>query len=347
MSAATLVPDLPTKPEAGRAASFDLSEHRDAVNVSVCIVHRDGAQMLRDCLDSLLKRPQGAALEVIVVDNGSADGSADVVAREYPQVALIRNEANRGFARANNQAAARARGRYLFFLNNDTVVPAGAVGRLLAYAEAHPKAGLIGPRLRDGEGNIQVSYRSRPTLATLLHRHTLLRRLGLWRHAYRRHRRDEFDPETTRAVDVLMGAALVARRDRFLAWGGWDEEFVFGGEDLELCARVGRFAEVVYFPEVEITHLGRASTRCHAATAATAIAFGFARYLRRTGTPPLALFAYKLAVTLDAPVQLLSKGLEYAWRRWRRRPDKAEQTRLALLAAWHFLATGLPQFWRA
>jgi GT2 family glycosyltransferase len=313
----------------------------------VCVVHRDGAALLRLCLESLLDQPQGAVLEVIVVDNGSADDSAEVVARDFPEVVLVRNGRNRGFARGNNQAAGRARGRYLFFLNNDTVVPPQALGRLLAYAEAHPDAGLVGPRLRDAEGKYQVSYRSRPTLATLLHRTAVLRWTGLFRGVYRRHRREAFDPHTTRDVEVLMGAALLVRRDRFFAWGRWDEEFPFGGEDLELCARVGRFARVVYLPEVEITHFGRASTRRHVGPASAAIAFGFARYLRRSGASRLGLLAYMTAVTLDAPVQVVARGLEYLLRRLRGDRRKAEKSALAVRAAAYFLTRGLGDFWRA
>jgi GT2 family glycosyltransferase len=317
------------------------------VDVSVCIVNRDCAGLLRVCLQSLLHAPQGARLEVLVVDNASADGAACLVAREFPEVVLLRNCSPQGFAQANNQAAERARGRYLFFLNNDTVVPPHTLGRLMSYAEAHPEAGLIGPRLRDLCGQFQVSYRSRPTLWTLLHRTALLRWTGLLRGAYRRHRREAFDPYTKRSVDVLMGAALLIRRNRFRAWGRWDEDFPFGGEDLELCFRVGRLSRVVYLPDVEITHLGRICTRQHIGPASAHIAFGFARYLRKTGTSRLGLLAYKLALTLDAPLQVLLKGLEYLGRRLTGRRRKADRSRLAFQAARHFLFRGVGPLWRA
>ena len=155
---------------------------------------------------SLHDQPQGVTLETIVVDNASRDGAADMVAREFPEVILIRNSVNDGFARANNQAAERARGRYLFFLNNDTVVPAETLGRLVDFAEAHPQIGMIGPRLCDADGQYQVSYRQRPTLAALLHRTYLLRWTGVLRRAYQRYRRDHFHPHTIRPVDVLLGA---------------------------------------------------------------------------------------------------------------------------------------------
>src|SRR5262245_8477700 len=176
-------------------------------DVSVCVVNWNGREMLRGCLESLCRRPQGVRVEVVVVDNGSADGAPDMVAAEFPEVVLVRNAHNAGFARANNQAAARAAGRYLFFLNNDTLVPPGTLAALLAYAEAHPEVGMIGPRLRGADGRYQASYRPRPTLAALLHRTTLLRLTGLFRRAYREYRREQFDPHQARRVQTLMGAA--------------------------------------------------------------------------------------------------------------------------------------------
>jgi N-acetylglucosaminyl-diphospho-decaprenol L-rhamnosyltransferase len=317
------------------------------VDVTVCIVNWNCRELLRACLESLHDREQGVTLETVVVDNASTDGAAEMVADEFPEVVLVRNDANRGFARANNQAARRARGRYLFFLNNDTVVPPGTLRKLLDYAEAHPAVGMIGPRLRDGEGRYQVSYRQQPTVGTLLHRTSLVRCTGLLRGAYRSYRREEFDPHTTRTVEVLMGAALFLSRERFFGCGGWDEGFTFGGEDLDLSVRVRRQGELVYLPEAEVTHYGRASTRQHIGYASAQMMIGFARYLRKTGCPQPLLALYKLIVTLDAPVQLVGKGLQCLWRRLRGHPKEARKSWLALRGFGHFLLRGLGAFWRA
>jgi GT2 family glycosyltransferase len=316
-------------------------------DVSVCIANWNCRDLLRACLESLHDRPQGVSVETIVVDNGSSDGAADMVAEEFPEVLLVRNATNLGFARANNQAAQRATGRYLLFLNNDTVVPAGTLRRLFDYAEAHPEAGMIGPRLRDAEGRCQVSYRQRPTVGTLLHRTCLLRWTGLLRGAYRNYRREDFDPNATRPVDVLMGAAVLLPRQRFFGCGGWDESFNFGGEDLDLSTRINREAAVVYLPEVEITHYGRVSTRQHIGYASSQMTVGFARYLRKSGCSRAALLLYKLVVTLDAPVQLVGKAVQYLWRRLRGRRKDAERSRLAFKGLAHFVLRGLWAFWRA
>jgi GT2 family glycosyltransferase len=198
--------------------------------VSVCIANWNCRELLRRCLESLHRQPQGVRFETVVVDNASADGAADMVAREFPEVALVRNRQNLGFSRANNQAAARAKGRYLFFLNNDTVVPPLTLRAFVAYAEANPTVGMVGPRLRGADGEFQISYRRRPTVAALLHRVSLLRWTGLFRKAYYEYRRDSFAPDGIRHVEVLMGAAVFLPREVFDGSGRWDERYVFGGE---------------------------------------------------------------------------------------------------------------------
>jgi GT2 family glycosyltransferase len=319
---------------------------RTAPDVTVCIVNWNGREVLRDCLRSLA-RPQGVRLEVVVVDNGSSDGSADMVAAEFPRVRLIRNGDNRGFSRANNQAAARARGRYLFFLNNDTVVPRMTLRRLLEYVRAHPDVGMVGPRLRDPEGQVQASYRPRPSLGALLHRTGGVRCTGLFRSAYRRYRRGAFDPRTERDVESLMGAALFLPRRVFLQCGPWDEGFAFGGEDLYFSTCVARFYRLVFLPSVEITHVGGVSSRLRAGYVHAGRAAGLARYLHLAGYSRHRVLAFKLAVSLDLPLQLLGKGIEFLWRCLRGRRGDAARSLRAWRAAGHFLARGLPALWRA
>lgn len=319
----------------------------DVIDVSVCIANWNCRDLLRGCLRSLTECGHELRLEVIVIDNGSTDGAPEMVAREFPEVVLHGNPANFGFAQANNQAAARARGRYLFFLNNDTVVPPGALKRLLEFAEAHPEIGMIGPRLRDNEGRPQVSYRQRPTVGTLLHRTSLLRWTGIFREAYHRYRRQDFDPNATRPVEVLMGAALLMPREVFFACGQWDEQYRFGGEDLDLSFQVGRHRPVVFHPQVEITHYGRMSTRQHIGYASSHMAAGFARYLRKSGASAAAIWAYKTVVLLDAPGQLFGKCLQYLWRRGHGRRADAEKSLLALQGLWHFVRRGWVTFLKA
>ncbi len=326
------------------------AKHAKQPLVSVCIANWNCLEMLRACLRSLLEQAQGVPLEVIVVDNASSDGAPQMVTREFPQVGLLANKENVGFARANNQAARRARGRYLFFLNNDTLVPPRTLGQLTDFLDAHPEAIIVGPRLRDGDGRTQMSQRRRPTVATFLHRTLLLRWTGLFRGKYRAYRRDmrrAEDLSSAQPVDVLMGAALLLRRVDFMQIGGWDEDFIFGGEDMELCHRASRRGQVIYLPQVEITHFGRASTRQNAAFAFTEIAIGFAQYFRKTGAGRLAMLGYKLTVTMDAPVQLFCKGSQCAVRRLSGRDERAQQSRIVMRGLVAFIGRGMWRFWRA
>jgi GT2 family glycosyltransferase len=316
-------------------------------DVSVCIANWNCVGLLRRCLESLFDQPQGAAFEVVVADNGSTDGAADMVAAEFPQVVLIRNSDNRGFARASNQAAAAARGRFLFFLNNDTLVPPNTLRQFLELAAVNPGVGMFGPRLRGTDGASQISYRRRPTLAALLHRVSLLRWTGLFRRAYYEYRRATFDPNHVRSVEVLMGAAVFLSREVFEACGRWDESYGFGVEDIDLSTQVGRRGTLLFVSHVEIIHYGRMSGRSNIHFAAPNVAIGYVHYFRKAGASRPALVVYKALVTIDAPVQLGLKLAEAGWRYATGQPEKARKSLTAARGLWAFFRHELLRFWKA
>jgi GT2 family glycosyltransferase len=315
--------------------------------VSVCIANWNGRALLRRCLDSVFENPQGVSFEVVVVDNASADGAADMVAEDFPQVRLVRNPANLGFSRANNQAATVARGRYLFFLNNDTELPPFALRSFVDYAEANPAVGMLGPRLVGLDGGFQVSYRRKPTLRALLHRISFFRWIGLFRRTYYEYRRATFDPAGVKPVEVLMGAAVFLPRAAFETAGRWEERYRFGGEDLDLSTQVGKRQPVVFFGDVDVRHTGRVASRANVGYVAGNVAVGYATYLRRAGVGPISLAVYKACVTLDAPVVVATKWMQSVVRSVRGRPVKAVKSRAAARGAWHFLTRDLVRFWRA
>jgi GT2 family glycosyltransferase len=316
-------------------------------DVSVCVVNWNCRDLLRKCLLSLFDHPQDATFEVVVVDNASTDGAADLVAAEFPRVVLHRNEQNLGFSRGNNQAAQLAAGRYLFFLNNDTELAPGSLGEFVRFADAHPGVGMVGPRLRGADGRPQISYRARPTLGALLHRVSLLRWTGLFRGAYYRYRRDTFDPDGTRPVEALMGAAVFLPREAFDESGWWDERYRFGGEDLDLSAQVGRRRQVVYFSHVEVLHHGRVASRANVGFSQPNVAVGYVLYFRKAGVGRLPLLVYKVLVTIDTPVQMAAKAVQAGWRTLSGRPEKAAKSWLAARGLWSFARAELGQFWRA
>ena len=315
--------------------------------VSVCIVNWNCVALLRKCLVSLYDQPQGIDFETIIVDNASSDGAADMVAAEFPQIVLVRNGDNRGFSRGNNQAAHLARGRYLFFLNNDTELPPNSLAEFTHFADRHPGVGMLGPKLRGADGALQISYRTKPTLNAMLHRITFLRWTGLFRKAYYRYRRDTFEPDGVRNVEVLMGAAVFLPKTVFEKSGRWDERYRFGGEDLDLSTQVGRDHKVVYFSSVEILHYGRVSSRANVSFSAPNVAIGYVHYFRKAGVGPVALFAYKLLVTLDTPFQIAGKMTQAGLRLGRGRHIKAKKSWLAARGLWHFFRSELVRFWSA
>ncbi|MEA3339438.1 MAG: glycosyltransferase family 2 protein, partial [Chloroflexota bacterium] len=138
-------------------------------DLSIVIVNWNVRDLLRRCLRSILANLQIRALvhlQVIVVDNGSSDGSVEMVQAEFPAVHLITNAGNRGFPAANNQGLAIARGRYVLLLNPDTEIVGDALALMVAFADAHPDVGMVGPQLLNADGSVQSSRRRFPTLAT-------------------------------------------------------------------------------------------------------------------------------------------------------------------------------------
>lgn len=340
---------IDTRTAAGeqRAANSGQRTADSGCDVSVCIVNWNCREHLQGCLQSLREAALEASLEVLVVDNGSTDGAADMVSELFPEVTLIRNTENVGFSRANNQAAQRARGRYLFFLNNDTVVPPGTLCGLLDYARSHPDVGIIGPQLQDERQRPQLSWRTCPTLPALLHRITWLGWTRLFRQGYRRYRgRDGVDLAAPRPVEILMGAALFMPRSVFRACGAWDEDYTFGGEDIDLCDRVGRSYRVIYHPGLAIVHFGRVSSRQHIGFSYSHTVIGVTRFLKKRGCSPAGLLFYKLSLTLDAPLRWLGHAIRYGWRRVRGQPHRAAKSRLVMRALEHFLWHSLPSLWR-
>ena len=127
----------------------------DPIDVSIIIVTRDRRDLLGKCLNDLLEITSRFSLEVIVVDNASTDGTSEMVGSEFPEVTLINNIENLGFSRANNIAMKGARGRYFLLLNDDAVVTAGALEKLVSFADSHPRAAVVGPRVLNGDGTLQ------------------------------------------------------------------------------------------------------------------------------------------------------------------------------------------------
>ncbi|MEK7139301.1 MAG: glycosyltransferase family 2 protein [Patescibacteria group bacterium] len=223
------------------------------LKLSVIIVNWNTRELLRACLTSGLGAGTDS-VEVIVVDNGSTDGSATMMEHDFPTSRLIRNTANLGFVAANNQGIAASAGRYVLLLNSDTVVPVDAWASLVAAAEARPRAGIIGPTLVNPDGSIQWSVRGFPTLLD----HIIL--FTKWHNFFpillHRHLAVGFDYSREQVVDQVMGAAMLIRREVIDQIGGLDAAIWSWYEDVDYCARAKVAGwEVRYVPCTKIIHL--------------------------------------------------------------------------------------------
>jgi len=210
-------------------------------DVSVIIVTYNSADMIGMCLDSLAQDGQPFR-EVFVVDNASADGSAEVVRNHYPWTRLLVNTENRGFAAANNQVLPLCGGRYLYYLNPDARLTApGVIGECVRFLDVHPQVGLAGTRLINPDGSLQPSVS-------------------------RRYPGQKFARAETKGlkgdIACVLGASMIARTDLIRRIGGFDEDFALYGEDQDLCLRIRRAGyEIGYIDTGAVVHFGGLSER--------------------------------------------------------------------------------------
>ncbi len=226
------------------------------ISISILIVSWNVRELLLQCL-AAIPAAVGDNLnyEVFVVDNASSDGTPDAVKKQFPGVNIIANPANRGFTGGNNQALARARGRYLFLLNPDTEPCPGSVAELHRYLADNPSVGIVGPRLRYGDGNSQPSRRRFPTIAILFTESTIIQHYLPGLTLFDRYYMKDQSEDLVQQVDWLVGAALFARRQVYEQSCGLDEGFFMYSEELDWCHRaVDAGWEIAYNPAAEIIH---------------------------------------------------------------------------------------------
>ncbi len=231
-------------------------------DLSILIVSFNTRDLLRRCLAILEIERTQLALEVLVVDNGSSDGSPEMVASDFPRVRLICAGRNLGFAAANNLMFDVARGRYLVLLNSDAFPRPGALRRALEHMENEPGTALAGGRLVAADESWQPSARQFPsllsdflTLSGLAHRY---RNSHFWGRADR----TWADPMKEADVDWVPGAFAIIRPSVLKTFGGFDESFFLYYEEVDLCRRLkARGHAIRYWPDVVVVHLGGESSK--------------------------------------------------------------------------------------
>ena len=220
------------------------------MDLSIIIVNWNTRDLLCQCLDSLTQKVEGIEMEILVVDNGSTDGSVAAVRDKFPGVRLIENPVNMGFAKANNQAISLSSGEYLLLLNPDTQVKDETVVKMLSFMDAHAEAGLVGAQLLNADGSKQNSIANFPSLATELLNKSLLRRL--FPEKFPGKGRDYPGPVE---VDSVIGACMMVRRKAVEQMGLLDEKFFLFLEETDWCYRIKKAGWKVYhIPQAEIFH---------------------------------------------------------------------------------------------
>lgn len=238
-------------------------------DVSVCIVNWNTRTLIDRCLNSIYQTKQSVAVEVVVVDNGSQDGSQDLISGSYPQAQLIRNTDNRGFGSANNQAIRASTGRYCLLLNSDTLIFDGTLDAMVAFMDRHPQAAVVtGKVLRDVEtSDIVISYAPTVPSPWVLFFNDLVSITGLKKlfpesRLIKRLTWIGRNPEQEQEVATVTGACMGVRREAIKQVGLFDEAFFMYLEESDWCYRFLKAGWKLYYtPTIAIVHFCEGSSR--------------------------------------------------------------------------------------
>lgn len=229
--------------------------------LSIIIINWNSKAFLQKCLTSIFSEPGNSGYEIVVLDNASRDGCADMIESEFPAVRFIQGDENVGFARANNLGARHSRGRHLLFLNPDTEVVGTAIKKMLDFLKSHEDAGIVGARLLNSDLSLQTScIQAFPSILNQVLDAECFRcvtpRSRLWG------MRPLFDNTGQPvSVDAISGACLMLRRDVFESAGMFNEDYFMYAEDVDLCYRVRRSGRRNYYvPDAVVVHHGGQST---------------------------------------------------------------------------------------
>lgn len=231
------------------------------VDVSIIIVNWNTREFLQGCLRSIYEQTRDINYEIIVVDNASTDGSVEMVKKNFPQVMLVENSSNLGFARANNIGIRSSKGRYICLINSDVIVLDDCIENLMSFMDERPATGMIGPRILNSDRTLQPSCRHFPTIWN-----NLCQSLGL-NHLFPKSPffsywiMDYWNHDSVRSVDALSGCFWMVRREVLKEVGLLDEDFFIYGEDIDWCRRFHKASQdVVFYPDAEAIHVGGASS---------------------------------------------------------------------------------------
>lgn len=220
-------------------------------DISIIVVNWNTKTLLINCLNSIYKKIKRLAFEVWVVDNGSSDGSCESVKRKFPEVKLIQNKYNLGFAKANNRALTKMNGRYAVLLNSDALLTEGALEMIVRFMDSHTEVGICGGQLLNRNGTKQNSFANFPNLSTELFNKSLLRRLFPKKYPGKEH--NFLSPIE---VDSVIGACMIVKKEAIDDVGMLDEDYFFFFEETDWCLRMKKKGwKIVHLPDAKIYHL--------------------------------------------------------------------------------------------
>ncbi len=226
----------------------------DKCKLSVIIVSFNSSSFLGDCLDSLIKNPPGFRFEIVVVDNASKDRSAKIIKESFPDVKLIENKENLGFAKANNIAIKNTDSEYILLLNSDCHVYKDSLDKMIVFMEENPGAGVQGPKIINSDGSIQYSCRNFPSFFDA-GMHSILENIAPDNPFSRRYKLVNMQRDRVMEVDWVSGSCMFIRRHALNDTGLLDERYFMYVEDTDLCYQMWKKNwKVFYNPDAQVLH---------------------------------------------------------------------------------------------
>jgi GT2 family glycosyltransferase len=226
----------------------------DIKKLCISVISYNGLSFLKECLDSLLSYPPDKEYEILVVDNASSDGSPEFIKNSYPQIKLIINNVNIGFAAANNQAIKSSKSEYVLLINSDCKVYKDSLNKLIEFMDSVRNAGVIGPKIINSDGSIQFSCRKFPSILNAGF-HSILTNIAPNNPFSRKYKLVDINRDNPFEVDWVSGSCMLIRRDALDDAGFMDEHYFMYVEDVDLCYQMWKKNwKVFYFPHSEILH---------------------------------------------------------------------------------------------
>jgi GT2 family glycosyltransferase len=227
------------------------------MKLSIVIICWNDLKVIKDCLRSIYEGTHEIDFEVIVSDNGSKDGSQQYIRENFPKTRIIENNANLGFAKANNVGIRASLGDYVLILNPDTIVHEASLDKWIEYADRHPEAGAFGCRILNPDGSLQISARPFPTVRSYWLSALYLHKLAYLGKFFASDLYLGWDSMKEQEIDWQSGCCLLFRRDVLTKINGFDEQFFYHFEEVDLCRRAKNLGrKILYTPYPTVTHLG-------------------------------------------------------------------------------------------